>query len=1159
MRNPKKMCFTVSMLATALQALAATTSNPPAHPAAHPAAHPPAHAAAHKPAQPPKPEPQYTIGPAPTWVVPMPDRSATADGAQQPAGAIRVLLRDYQVRIDNVKEGYFHLTLQLLNAAGVAELSQLQIPFDPQRDRLRIHNVSLFRGGEIIDELKSGRIEVLQREHGLEQQVLNGALTFHLLLSDVRVGDTIDYSYSIENSAPVWGNRYFFESTTRWKEPIDNERLRILRRVGAPLNFNNHDGAQPTDETASGWRTLQWIWRDVAPLHPDADTPSWYSRYPTIELSQFSSWHELAEAAVPLFQVAAAPSSELDTEIAKLRSAGSTDAERTLATVRFVQEEVRYTGIENGDSAYRPTEPALVLKRRFGDCKDKTLLAVALLRALGIDAAPLLVSSYWRQELPTRLPSPSSLDHAIVRVRIGNSVYWFDVTSTAQGGDLAHFAQADPGAGLLVAPGVDKPEIIPTPTTEHALMESVSTFDLRRGMDQEADLRVVTHFRGREADRLRRRLRTMSIDELGKWYLNYFKTRYPGVRSIEAPLVHDDFTANELTITESYAIDHLFAATDNGGRRFSLHTGLITDQLKAPDSPVRTMPLALSYPLDTAEQIEIRMPEEWTVKDETGHFNGPGFTYESHIHRTGADAYLEYHYRTLKDNVAPEEMTEFLKQRELARSDTYFSFTRTAPAAPTVAEIKRASDELKEAAKLAQVPGKLAKGDAMLTKLIGSSAFDGMSPEGQHVSLQLSGLIALQLSEFPRAQRLLMRSSSSSVADATDWKMRLLAANANRDAIDATRSLTGIAERWPEELHDVDDDLVAQTVRDTPSAGVARQALLRALFKGGYERTDGTDITDWWRDLALLHLAAGDLTGAVNELKRVRSVYALIGIRADNRFAPVRAEFTDALDIGAAAQRQIDRYRAAVAKDPAKLWPTLVLVDGLYDLQRFDEALGIVDSLIAKARGTEGAKLYTDYGDHFVWLLDLRARVLQALGRWDDAVAQLEEASHLQENKGPNVSQTINLAGLYNDLGRGREARDALARLGNASTSAYGGMQVATEQLNAAELLNDTATADRQLAYLRDHQNDSLRTYERVLISANRLDEAAALLQSRLNDPDKRLEALMDVQSYAATPRAPRAELLWQRWQDVVSRPDVQQSIHAVGAVETYPVRAADF
>jgi len=81
------------------------------------------------------------------------------------------------------------------------------------------------------------------------------------------------------------------------------------------------------------------------------------------------------------------------------------DGQRVLAVLRFLQEEVRYQGIETGAAAYTPASPSAVFARRFGDCKDKTLFCVTVLRALGIDAWPVLVSTDLRQTLRDWLPT----------------------------------------------------------------------------------------------------------------------------------------------------------------------------------------------------------------------------------------------------------------------------------------------------------------------------------------------------------------------------------------------------------------------------------------------------------------------------------------------------------------------------------------------------------------------------------------------------------------------------------------------------------------------------------------------------------------------------------------------------------------------------------
>ncbi|HMI37819.1 MAG TPA: hypothetical protein VK505_09375, partial [Steroidobacteraceae bacterium] len=118
--------------------------------------------------------------------------------------------------------------------------------------------------------------------------------------------------------------------------------------------------------------------------------------------------------------------------------------------------------------------------------------------------------------------------------------------------------------------------------------------------------------------------------------------------------------------------------------------------------------------------------------------------------------------------------------------------------------------------------------------------------------------------------------------------------------------------------------------------------------------------------------------------------------------------------------------------------------------------------------------------------------------------------------------------------------------------SAYGQMQVAVELLNSAVQLDDTAEIERQLKFLSEHRADSLSTYQRSLVSANRLDDAAHLLESRLANPEQRIPALMEVQHYARESLPVRAAELENRWQAIIQRPDVQDSILKVGTIGSY-------
>jgi transglutaminase-like putative cysteine protease len=1094
--------------------------------------------------------PRYTVAPPAEWVQSAPPEGHSAASTQEVSGSVEYQLSDLQVRVDEVWSEYFHSITRATNASGVSDFSNISINFDPELDRLVLHAVTLRRPGATSDELQHGRIEVLQRESKLESGILDGSLTFHLVMSDVRVGDSVDYSYTIEHRDPAWSNRFFARYLTQWSDPVRRSRVRILLRSHAPVFVHYPPHKEPRQADDGTWQSLEWDEESLPALKFEKDAPDWYEQYPAIQLSQFATWKDVVDTALPLFALPNPPGAELAALEKQLSSSAHSDAERVMAVIRFVQEEIRYTGLELGSGAYRPTLPQEVLRRRYGDCKDKTLLAVALLRDLGIDASPALVSTRWGHHLHERLASPGDFNHAIVKIRLGPKTYWLDVTRSAQGGDLQQVVQADFGDALVVAPGVKALEEMPREQPESPLISADVEFDLRDGIDKEGGLKVSTMYRGSEADVLRRSLRRESIADIGNTYLNYYKGRYTSIRAVEAPKVTDDLRSNQITVNESYRVDHFFEVDSSGKERFHLEAEIINEHLHTLVTPVRATPFDLESPVNSSEHIRIRMPEEFPVKDEVVKIKSGQFQYDSRASHVGNDVLLEYHYRTLTDTVPTEGLEEFLKKRAAAQDDTYYRFTKDRDEVPSQAEVAEAEQQLQKAGRLAQ-GGQMDKTDEVLKALLASDGFRALTASRQHVALYLAGAVALEKEDAERALDLLRRSTGLEGAGPGDWNLRLLAATRASDHVDATLALTTLAERWPENLSEVDARVIGGIVYNTPTTGPSRYPLLSALFKANY-KTEEFDSSNWWRDLALLQLEHGDQAAAEKALVKVTSPVALIGVRADNRFAKIRRGM--ALDIPAAIERQIGEAREAVKAHPTKLVLVIHLMEVLRQALHFAEAVQVADDAVSAMNGPNGPKVYGDYRTFRVWLLDGRSEALFCLGRWDEAVAQLVAARQLPEGSNANVSQTINLAGQYNDLGKPVEARATLASLSTESSSTYGFMQAAIEHLASADQLGDSADAEKQLEFLREHRQDSIATYQRALISANRRDEAAQLLISRLQDPGQRIDALLEVQDYQERLLAPRAAEWRKRWTAVKNRTDVREAISKVGNVAKYPM-----
>ena len=157
---------------------------------------------------------------------------------------------------------------------------------------------------------------------------------------------------------------------------------------------------------------------------------------PRLEVSEYADWADVAKWADALYRVPDDLSPELRAAIAELRAGSRDSRQRVRQALKLVQEQVRYVGVEIGEGSYRAAHPSDVFRRRYGDCKDKSLLLAAILRGLGEQARPALVSTWAGRAAQDWMPMPALFDHMIVQVQVDGQTYWLDPTRSHQEGGL---------------------------------------------------------------------------------------------------------------------------------------------------------------------------------------------------------------------------------------------------------------------------------------------------------------------------------------------------------------------------------------------------------------------------------------------------------------------------------------------------------------------------------------------------------------------------------------------------------------------------------------------------------------------------------------------------------------------------------------------------
>ena len=209
----------------------------------------------------------------------------------------------------------------------------------------------------------------------------------------------------------------------------------------------------------------------IAPLKQALSyLPSDVPGYPSIAFSTGDSWHAIAQGYRSIVN-SRIGDSNLQPALAKIVQGRTTQQQELTAIPEYLDKEIRYTGVEFGKAAVVPHLPSQTLARRYGDCKDKATLLVALLRAAGVPSYVALLNVGERLNISPSLPSMDFFDHAIVYVPAPQNL-WIDPTDRySRAGQIPIWDQGR--WALIVRGGTQKLVQIPeAPAEDNVFLES---------------------------------------------------------------------------------------------------------------------------------------------------------------------------------------------------------------------------------------------------------------------------------------------------------------------------------------------------------------------------------------------------------------------------------------------------------------------------------------------------------------------------------------------------------------------------------------------------------------------------------------------------------------------------------------------------------------
>jgi hypothetical protein len=619
----------------------------------------------------------FSVRPAPAWV-----RTITRSEApsNSPSRTSTRLLDDVQIKLGrNTVDRYYHLVSRIDNPSGLDDLSQLRFYFEPSYQQLTIHYVRILRGGTSIDVLKPAEIRMIQQEEELDEQIYNGTQAALIFMHDLRVGDVVDYSYSVSGENPILGGRYADTFSLGDGEYVHEFNLRLLCPSDRVLAIKNQNTDLKPQKQVIGSDT-EYVWQQkyIAEVDVDGSLPFWFSPYAQITVSEFQNWSDVTKWALPYYSITTIKDAALRSKVEEWKATFQTTEDRALAALRFVQDEIRYLGIELGRYSHQPTSPEKVFARRFGDCKDKSLLLATIYAAMGIEATTALVNSYSEAAIESWQPSPFNFDHVIVKANINGATYWFDPTMSYQRGGLDRYYPPSFQRALVLRPGSGGLETIPTPSKSRGSLDVVEVYKRESGQAA-ITLNVTTTYRGYEADGMRYDLSTSSLAELQKSYLNFYAEYTGSIRAEGLPIVEDDERSNTIIVKEKYSIGDLWR--DNKHRFVAEQ---IWTRLQKPGVSQRTMPLRVRFPLSIRQTIIVDLGPGYSLPVVADVIQDDALRFDYRYTQTGYQMKVEYSLETFSDFVPVEKVQQHLSVLDRAQEFVGFELPRSSTAVATV-------------------------------------------------------------------------------------------------------------------------------------------------------------------------------------------------------------------------------------------------------------------------------------------------------------------------------------------------------------------------------------------------------------------------------------------------------------------------------------------
>jgi len=308
---------------------------------------------------------------------------ATARATPNPEGFASILLEQrlgYRVGEDSTAEDFVMQRIYIAKEDGVARWANFMLPQDPPAVTTKLIAARIIQPDGSSTVFNPAKMPpATDCSSGM-----CGALTT-VFMPNAHAGCVVEIAYRTRHILDASVPDFSEELPVQQDIPVVQTELQLElpEKMGLHFKLCNSD-QKPVETSANGMRILSWRLANLPAYEALPFDPPARDFVMALDVSSLDSWDAFAAWYRRLTSGSDAQDETVKAKAQELASDATSRLEKIRKAFEFVSA-LRYVAIEFGINGIRPRTPAIVLQNRYGDCKDKANLLIALLADVGIN------------------------------------------------------------------------------------------------------------------------------------------------------------------------------------------------------------------------------------------------------------------------------------------------------------------------------------------------------------------------------------------------------------------------------------------------------------------------------------------------------------------------------------------------------------------------------------------------------------------------------------------------------------------------------------------------------------------------------------------------------------------------------------------------------